>query len=195
MRSAKLAVLLLVILAVAISGTFLPGTAGAQASKKDQKRQEVRKTARETLNWLYKVHPSAKKAIEGAAGYAAFSNFGMKIFVAGGGSGSGLAVNNKTKKETFMKMIEAQAGFGMGIKKFRVVFVFETQKALDDFVNSGWEFGGQTTAGGAVEGQGASITGAISVAPGVWMYQLTDTGLAVELTAKGTKYYKDSDLN
>jgi lipid-binding SYLF domain-containing protein len=153
--------------------------AGAQASRKEQKRQEVRKAARETLNWLYKIHPSAKGAVEGAAGYAAFSNFGMKIFVAGGGSGSGLAVNNKTKKETFMKMIEAQAGFGMGLKKFRVVFIFETQKALDDFVKSGWEFGGQTTAGGAVEGQGVSITGAIAVA----------------LTAKGTKYYKDSDLN
>jgi len=27
------------------------------------------------------------------------------------------------------------------------------------------------------------------------MYQLTDTGLAAEMTGKGTKYYKDSDLN
>ena len=31
--------------------------------------------------------------------------------------------------------------------------------------------------------------------PGVWMYQLTDKGLALELTGKGTKYYKDDDLN
>jgi hypothetical protein len=29
----------------------------------------------------------------------------------------------------------------------------------------------------------------------VWLYQFTDDGLAVELTAKGTKYYKDDDLN
>jgi len=27
------------------------------------------------------------------------------------------------------------------------------------------------------------------------MYQLTDKGLALEITAKGTKYYKDDDLN
>ena len=45
----------------------------------------------------YKAQPSARKAVESAAGYAAFSNFGMKIFVAGGGSGKGVAVNNKTK--------------------------------------------------------------------------------------------------
>jgi len=35
----------------------------------------------------------------------------------------------------------------------------------------------------------------VSVSPGVWMYQLTDKGLALELTGKGTKYFKDDDLN
>ena len=29
----------------------------------------------------------------------------------------------------------------------------------------------------------------------VWLYQITDDGLAVELTGKGTKYCKDEDLN
>jgi hypothetical protein len=27
------------------------------------------------------------------------------------------------------------------------------------------------------------------------MYQMTDKGVALEITAKGTKYYKDDDLN
>jgi lipid-binding SYLF domain-containing protein len=184
-----------VVLAVVLSGMFLNGSAFAQDSKKAQKQQEVRKMTSETLNRLYKVQPKAKQAIQNAAGYAVFSNFGMKIFFAGGGSGSGMAVDNKTMKETFMKMIEVQAGLGMGVKKFRVVFVFDTQKALNDFVNSGWEFGGQTTAAAKTGDQGAALAGAVSVAPGVWMYQLTDTGLAAEITGKGTKYYKDSDLN
>ena len=43
--------------------------------------------------------------------------------------------------------------------------------------------------------EGDYLAGAVSVAPGVWMYQLTDTGLAAEVTAKGTKYFKDSSLN
>ena len=167
----------------------------AWGASKAEKQKEVQKVSRETLARLYKAQPSAKKAVEGAAGYAVFSNFGMKIFVAGGGSGSGMAVDNKTKKATYMKMVEVQAGLGMGVKKFRVVFVFDTQKALNDFVNSGWEFGGQTTAAAKAGNQGAALTGAVSVAPGVWMYQLTDTGLAAEITGKGTKYYKDSDLN
>jgi lipid-binding SYLF domain-containing protein len=164
------------------------------ASKAD-KQKEVQKMSRETLARLYQAQPSAKKAVEGAAGYAVFSNFGMKILFTGGGSGSGMAVDNKTKQATYMKMVEVQAGLGIGVKKFRVVFVFETQKALNDFVNSGWEFGGQTTAAAKSGDQGLALAGAISIAPGVWMYQLTDTGLAAEVTGKGTKYYKDSDLN
>jgi lipid-binding SYLF domain-containing protein len=181
---AGLAVMMLVLAAVPAWG-----------ASKAEKQKEVQKMSRETLNRLYKVQPSAKKAVEGAAGYAVFSNFGMKIFVAGGGSGGGLAVDNNTKKATYMKMVEVQAGWGMGVKKFRVVFVFDTQKALNDFVNSGWEFGGQTTAAAKAGDQGAALSGAVSVAPGVWMYQLTDMGLAAEITGKGTKYYKDSDLN
>jgi hypothetical protein len=32
------------------------------------------------------------------------------------------------------------------------------------------------------------------VAPGVGLYQLSSDGLALELTAKGTQYCKDTDL-
>jgi len=174
---------------------FLLIVVPAMGASKEEKQNEVQRMSRETLARLYKTQPSAQKAVEAAAGYAVFSNFGMKIFMAGGGTGSGMAVDNKTKKTTYMKMVEVQAGLGMGVKKFRVVFVFETQKGLNDFVNSGWEFGGQTTAAAKSGDQGAALAGAVSVAPGVWMYQLTDTGLAAEITGKGTKYYKDSDLN
>jgi len=167
----------------------------AWGSTKAEKQKEVQKMSQETLARLYKVQPSARKAVENSAGYAVFSNFGMKIFLAGTGTGSGMAVDSRTKKITYMKMVEVQAGLGIGVKKFRVVFVFDTQKALNDFINSGWEFGGQTTAAAKTGDQGVAFAGAVSVAPGVWMYQLTDTGLAAELTGKGTKYYKDSDLN
>jgi hypothetical protein len=39
------------------------------------------------------------------------------------------------------------------------------------------------------------MQGALSVSPGVCIYQLTDKGLALEATVKGTKYWKDSALN
>jgi len=170
-----------------------PGIASGADKAKEQ--AEVRKAGQDALAALYKVQPSARKAVEAAAGYAAFSNFGMKILLAGGGTGKGIAVNNKTKAVTYMKMAEVQAGLGFGVKKFQLVWVFETDAALNNFVNSGWEFGGQATAAAKAGDKGGSYQGAISVSPGVWLYQLTGSGLALELTAKGTKYYKDDDLN
>jgi len=174
---------------------FLPQLWAQDDAAKEQKRADVRQMAGETLTRLYKAQSSAKKVVESAAGYAVFSNFGMKIFVAGGGSGLGLAVNNKTKKETFMKMVEVQAGFGLGVKKFRLVWVFENQSLLNDFTESGWTLSGQTTAAAKLNEDGGAVAGAMSVSPGIWLYQLTDDGLALELTAKGTKYYKDDALN
>ena len=183
------------ILSVFAAAVMLGVGCGAQAASKDAQRAEVRRVADQTLQRLYKLQPAAQGAIQKAAGYATFSNFGMKILVAGGGKGEGVAVNNKTKQETFMKMVEVQAGLGFGVKKFRLVWVFETQAGFDKFVNSGWELGGQATAAAQLSGQGAWAAGAMSVSPGIWLYQLTDNGLALELTAKGTKYYKDDKLN
>ena len=65
---------------------------------------------------------------------------------------------------------------------------------MKDFINSGWDFRGKALASAMVQQQGGTFAGAISVAPGVWVYQLTETGLSAELTVTGTKYYKDSDL-
>lgn len=165
-----------------------------RAAAVEEERDEVRAAARSTLQELYSTQPGAKRAVEGAAGYAVFSNFGMKILVAGGGSGKGMAVD-RAGREIFMRMAEVQAGIGFGVKKFRVVWVFETQAAYDEFVNKGYELGGQATLAAQAGGQGAAYAGAVSVSPGVWMYQITDDGLAAELTVKGTKYYRDKDLN
>jgi lipid-binding SYLF domain-containing protein len=165
------------------------------AKTKAQKQADARNSAQQTLAKLYQAQPSAKATIKGAAGYAAFSNFGMKILLAGGGKGHGIAFDNRTQKVTYMKMLEVQAGLGMGVKKFRTVFVFETKDAMDHSINNGWEFGGQATAAAKSGNKGRSYQGAVQVMAGVWMYQLTDKGLALELTGKGTKYYKDDDLN
>lgn len=171
--------------------------AGARDKEdKEKERAEIRKMSQETQALLYETQPSAKAAVENAFGYAVFSNTGIKILLAGSGRGAGIAINNQTKQETFMKMLELQAGLGFGFKKFRVIFVFDNQKAFDGFLNSGWQFGGQATAAAKTSPEkGGSMEGAVSVSDGVWMYQLTDKGLALELTGKGTKYSKDEDLN
>ena len=172
------------------------GSSADDEKDKEKERTEVRQMAQQTLARLYKAQPSAQAAVQKGYGYAVFSNTGIKILFGGSGHGEGVAVNNKTKAETFMKMFEIQAGLGMGVKKFKVIFIFDNQKAFDGFVNSGWELGGQTSAAAKTSPEkGGAMQGAASVSDGIWMYQMTDKGLALEITAKGTKYSKDDDLN
>ena len=80
-------------------------------SKIIQARQQVREMAQDGLASLYEVAPGTRRAIERAAGYAVFSTFGVKLFFAGGTTGKGMVVNNRTHRQTFMKMLQVQGGF------------------------------------------------------------------------------------
>jgi lipid-binding SYLF domain-containing protein len=113
----------------------------------------------------------------------------------GSGLGKGVVIINATKKATYMVMGEVQYGLGFGISKFQQVFVFQTQDALNNFITYGVTLGAQMTGAAQAGGQGGSIVGAISVAPGVWVYQITEAGLAAELGITGAKYFKDNELN
>ena len=158
-------------------------------------RHQVREMANDALASLYEIQPNLRWAVERATGYAVFSTFGIKLFFAGGTTGKGVVVNNHTGRQTFMKMVQLQGGLGFGINKNRLIFVFTSNQALRSFIDQGWEFGAQANVSAMAGGQGGMFSGAASVAPDVYLFQLTDTGLSATLTVAGTKYFKDTDLN
>jgi lipid-binding SYLF domain-containing protein len=160
-----------------------------------QARNQVREMEQDALASLYETTPSARLAIDHSAGYAVFSTFGVKLFFAGGTTGKGVVINRLTGRQTFMKMAQVQGGLGFGVNKDRLIFVFTNDQALRNFIDQGWEFGGQVNLSAIAGGQGSMFTGAALMSPGVYLYQLTDSGLAATLTVAGTKFYKDSDLN
>lgn len=164
------------------------------ADDNDEKRDKTRKMAAQTLQDLYKLEPASQAAVQKAAGYAVFNNTGVNLLLSTA-RGSGIAVNNKTKQETFMKMASAGAGLGVGVKDYRVIFVFADDKALTQFLDSGWSGSAQTDAAAKAGEKGAAYSGAVEIAPGVFVYEITKNGLALQLTLQGTKYYKDDDLN
>jgi lipid-binding SYLF domain-containing protein len=161
----------------------------------DQKREKTRKMAAQTLQDLYKLQPTAQAAIQKSAGYAVFNNMGTNLLLLSTARGAGIAVDSKSKQETFMKMISAGAGLGIGVKDYRVIFVFENEKALGQFIDSGWAADAQTDAAAKTGSSGTAYSGAVQAAPGVWVYQITKKGLALQMTLQGTKYSKDDDLN
>ena len=160
-----------------------------------QARQQVREMAQDALPALYEIAPSTRRAIDRSAGYAVFSTFGLKLFFAGGTTGKGMVVNKRTQRQTFMKMVQVQGGLGFGVNKNRLIFVFTNEQVLRNFVDQGWEFGGQANLSAMASGQGTMFSGAAAVSPGVYLYQLTETGLSAAITVSGTRYFKDPDLN
>ena len=174
---------------------LLAGSVAIAGDSPDQKKDKTRKMASQTLKDLYKLEPTAQGAIQKSAGYAVFNNMGANLLLLSTARGGGIAVNSQTKKETFMKMISGGVGLGLGVKDFRAIFVFENEKAFSQFLDSGWSGSAQADAAAKAGEKGGAYSGAVEVAPGVWVYQITKNGLALQVTLQGTKYYKDDDLN
>jgi len=183
------------LIASSLAMILLAGGLARAGDSPDEKRDKTRKMAAEALQDLYKLEPTAQADIQKAAGYAVFNNTGANLLLVSTARGAGMAVKNQTKQETFMKMFSAGAGLGIGVKGYLVVFVFATDKALAQFIDSGWSGSAQTDAAAKVGEKGAAYSGAVEVAPDVYVYQITKNGLALQLTLQGTKYYKDDDLN
>jgi lipid-binding SYLF domain-containing protein len=160
-----------------------------------EERSEVNNDSEETLQMLYKEHPGAKIKISNSYGYATFSSFGINLLFFSAEGGSGVAVNNKTKKRIYMNMASGGVGVGLGVKDFRAIFLFENKEVFNSFVNNGWEANAQADAAAKANKKGGAIEGSVTVQPGIKLYKLTKNGLAIQATIQATKYWKDDDLN
>ena len=150
--------------------------------------------ATETLERLYTEKPSTKDEIKKAAGYACFSNANVNIIFASAGGGYGVVVDNKTRKKTYMKMGSGGIGLGLGAKDYRQVMVFNTKETMQEFIESGWVFGGHADAAAKAGDKGAEASGEGAIGQ-VKVYSMTEAGLALQATVTGTKYWKDDELN
>ena len=171
------------------------GVFGGDDKSNEEERAEVRKMRDEVLADVYKEKPELKARIKKEAGYGVFSNLGINVLLLSTARGAGVVVDNASGKETFMKMGSVGAGVGLGVKDFRAVFIFYDKKVLNNFVEKGWEFGGQADAAAKSDQKGGAAQGAASVGKGMEIYQFTESGLALQATIQGTKYWKDKDLN
>jgi len=173
---------------------ILIGCTTTQGTTPQEKRQAELNMRTQVLTELYKLQPDAKAQIAASPGYAVFSNANVNVLFASVGAGYGVIENKCTKKTIYMKMGEAGIGLGLGVKDFRAVFIFKTQESLEAFIDNGWEFGGHADAAAKAGDKGAAVGGEALI-NGVTIYQITESGLALQATLKGTKYWKDTELN
>jgi len=167
----------------------------AHAATRDEQRSEIQKMQTHVLDRLYEAHPGAEKKIANAVGYAVFSSADVAIGFFSGTYGHGIAHDNTTGQETYMQMAAAGVGLGLGVKDFRVVFVFNDAEAFNDFLKTGLDLSGHADLAAKQGAKGKAVGGEEDILPGVRVYQLTDTGLMAQAMLKGTKYWGDDELN
>ena len=169
--------------------------AATSPEKIRKQRAEINELSTKALQNLYAKVPSAQRVINNCYAYATLSNTGIKLGITGDAHGRGLAVNNVTGEKFYMRMKEMNVGFGLGAKEYDLIFVISDEEAWNSFISGKIKFGGSTEASASDGQAGGSIEGATIAARGIWVYQMTKKGVALEATIKGTNIYKDKKLN
>ena len=163
----------------------------AFAASAAEQRKQIDELSAKTLEKLYEKYPHAQRIIENECyAWATLSNTGVKLGLFGSSHGRGLAYNNQTGEKVYLRMKELSAGLGLGAKEYNLIFLINTRDAWDNFIIGKTRFGASAEASANDSVNGGSIEGA-----GVWVFQMTTKGLALEATLKGTKIYKDKKLN
>jgi lipid-binding SYLF domain-containing protein len=161
----------------------------------EERREAIVDMETETLARLYKESPATKDKIANAAGYGTFANANVNLILASAGGGYGSVVDNSTGKRTYMKMGMGGVGLGLGVKDYRVVMIFKDKATLDKFIESGWDVGAHADAAAKAGETGAELSGEGDIRSGIEVFSMTESGLALQATIAGTKYWKDANLN
>ena len=215
-------------LALALASSAQAFLFGPKGDSNAEKKANIRKQRDEMLAQLYAANPDMKTVLKKAAGYATFKQMNVNLFLLATANGYGVLVDNQARKEIFMRVASLGGGVGAGLKDVRVIFVFHDPKVMKQFIEEGWQVGGQADAaakyqdtgisaeqnvkGGVSFRDGTVATGSstdlrtgtqksdaasagLATRGGMEIYQFTQSGVALQATASGTKYWKDSKLN
>ncbi len=161
----------------------------------DERRQSVVDMEKETLQRLYKEAPDAQAKLESAPGYGVFSNANVNLVLVSAGGGYGVVVDNATKQRTYMRMALGGVGLGLGAKDYRVVMIFKDKDTMTKFIEKGWDAGAHADAAAKAGEKGAEASAEGDLRKGIDIYSMTESGLALQATVAGTKYWKDKELN
>ncbi|WP_419148886.1 YSC84-related protein [Pseudoalteromonas 'SMAR'] len=173
---------------------MLTACASMGSGSKADKQRAILDMRSNVLTQLYQQKPDTRSQIAAAPGYAVFSNANVNLLFVAAGTGYGVVHNNTTGGNTYMNMAEGGVGLGVGVKDYRIVMVFHSQDAMSQFINSGWTFGGNADAAAKAAKKGASVEGEAYYGD-VTVYTFTESGLALQATIKGTKFWQDKELN
>jgi hypothetical protein len=102
--------------------------------------------------------PGLQDKVDASVGYFVAEISAASAALVGGGSGIGVLYEKEGGTRTYMNVRRYDLGMGLGVRKFRMLILFNDREGLEDFRRGGWEstVGAETAAGDA---------GAVGVSP------------------------------
>lgn len=195
----KAATWLMTVLMLCLMTTVALAADADKAAKEQAKivkeRAEINELSTKALTNLYAKVPAAERVIQNCYAYATLSNTGIKLGLFGDAHGRGVAINNVTGEKVYMRMNEMGIGLGLGVKEYDLIFVMGTEAAWNSFISGDIKFSSSAEASAKDGINGESMEGASIAADGIWVYQMTKKGLALDASIKGTKIYPNKKLN
>ena len=159
-------------------------------AEKEAERNARLKIAADGLEKLYKLHPEARSVVEKATGYAVFDITSTYAILLVGQRGKGALFDNQTKKPLYMSSLRAGTGPGVGRQRVYQVFVFKSKEAMNQFVVTGST--GADVSASYSTGKGGGVR---SFNPSIDIYQIPESGMALQASWGGTVYTVDKQLD
>ena len=170
--------------AIALSACTTTNSDVKSAPRSDSTQLDTRATA--ALERLYQTAPGTKELVARSKGVLIFPSVIGGSFVIGVQHGDGvLRVNGRD--HSFYSTTAASIGWQAGGASKAVIYVFNTQDALDKFLKSdGWSVGADATVAAGKVGANGSIDTTTANSP-VSSYVLNNVGLEAGVSLQGAK--------
>jgi lipid-binding SYLF domain-containing protein len=181
----------LVLTALALAGgpltacTTTPPSAVSEKSTTD-KGSTINAQVDSTLSRLYRTVPGSQEIVTHSKGVLVFPSVLAAGLVVGAEYGEG-ALRSGSRTLGYYRLVSGSIGYQAGAQSKAVILVFQTEDALNKFVNSkGWTVGADATVAVAKIGANGTVDTATFQKP-VVSFTLTNAGLMAGVSLEGTK--------
>jgi len=138
-----------------------------------------------TIARLLELQPDVREAIDASKGYLVLDMTMTKIPGVGGGGGLGVVVDKRDGSHSYIKVSQFEVGGGVGVRKFKVVVLFEDAALIDRVTAGSWYYNAGAEAGAGEQSAGTSA--GERVGKGYRAYRLSEGSLVVAVTVRAAR--------
>jgi len=134
---------------------------------------------------LVEIQPDTRAAIDDSKGYMVIDMTMTKIPMVGSGGGLGVVVDKRDGTHSYIKVSQFEVGGGVGVRKFKVVVLFEDASLIDKVTAGNWHYDAGAEAGAGEQTAGTSAGG--RAGKGYRAYRLSEGSLVVAVTVRAAR--------